>query len=93
MNERIDILYSEILSKCKELSCFEFEYYWEMWGIMWNPWFIEIAGKSITLSIKELTQSDLEHLVDLNRIEVVKIYLQDEMTDEFDRKRYRIKNR
>lgn len=93
MNERIDIIYSEILSKCEESNCFEFESYWEIWGVMWYPWFFEIAEKSISLSFNDLTQKDLEHLVDLDKIEVVKIYSEDEMTDEFDRKRYRIKSR
>ncbi len=93
MSERIDMIFAEIRSKCEESNCFEFEYYWEMWGLMWTPWFIEISEKTQNFSFNDLTQADLEELLKEEKIEVIKIYSKDEMTDEFDRKRYRIKSR
>ncbi|MFK7786555.1 MAG: hypothetical protein AB8B56_15650 [Crocinitomicaceae bacterium] len=89
--DRVEGIYIELLEKCTELDCFEFEYYWEMWGLMWYPWFVEIADKSVNLSFNDLTQSDLDQLVELNKAEVIKVYSQDEMTDEFDRRRYKLK--
>ncbi len=93
MSKRTDIIFSEIKSKLVELNCNEFEYYWEIWGVMWYPWFIEINGKSENFSFNDLTQEDLNQLVKENKIENIKVYSKDEMTDEFDRKRYRIKSR
>ena len=93
MTKRLDILFSEILLKCKESNCFEFEYFSEIWGVMWHPWFLEINGKSESFSFNDLTQEDFNQLVKENKIETIKVYSKDEMTDEFDRKRYRIKSR
>ncbi len=93
MSKRTDKIFSEIYSKLVQLDCYEFEYYWEMWGLMWYPWFIEINGKSESFSFNDLTQDDLNQLVNEDKIEIIKVYSKDEMTDEFDRKRYRIKSR
>ena len=93
MSKRTDIIFTEIKSKLIQLNCSEFEYYWEIWGVMWHPWFIEINGKSENFSFNDLTQEDLNQLVKENKIETIKVYSKDEMTDEFDRKRYRIKSR
>ncbi|WP_340153812.1 hypothetical protein [uncultured Marivirga sp.] len=93
MSKRTDIIFSEIHSKLVALNCTEFEYYWEIWGVMWYPWFIEIDGKSENFSFNDLTQKDLEELIKDEKIEIIKIYSKDEMNDEFDRKRYRIKSR
>lgn len=93
MSKRTDIIFSEIHSKLEESNCFEFEYYWEIWDVMWHPWFIEINGKSEKFSFNDLTQQDLGELAKEDKIEIIKVYSKDEMTDEFDRKRYRIKSR
>lgn len=91
MNNRLKILHSEILKKCVNYECYEFEFYWEIWGLMWYPWTLEINGKSESFSINDISYDDLEKLCDLGLIELIKVYSKEEMNDEFDRKRYRIK--
>lgn len=93
MSKRTDLIFSEIHSKLVELNCSEFDYYWEIWGVMWYPWFIEINGKSENFSFNDLTQEDLNQLEKEKKIETIKVYSKDEMTVELDRKRYRIKSR
>lgn len=91
MNDRLKIIYSEILEKCNNSNCFEFEYYWEILGVMWYPWTLEINGKSESFSLNDISYKDLEGLCDNGFLELIKEYTKEEMDDEFDRKRYRIK--
>ncbi len=94
MNDRLNQIILEIEQKCKEVNCFEFEYYWEVWGVMWYPLFIEINGKSESFSFKDISNNDLEILCTEGLIELVKEYEDDEKhKDEFDKKRYRLKSR
>lgn len=90
MENRIKLLHSEILEKCENLDSYEFEYYWEIWGVMWHPWFIEIKGKTQDFSLNDISFNDLNKLCDYGLIELIKEYSKDEMTDDFDRKKYRI---
>lgn len=48
INDRNLLIYSEILEKCNAENVYEFEYYWEIWGVMWYPWTIEINKKDQT---------------------------------------------
>ncbi len=91
MDERLTLFYSELLAKCKSANCYEFEFYWESWGILWDPWFLEIDGKSQVFSMNDVSFNDLEKLINLDLIELIKKYRKAEMKDEFDRKRYRLK--
>ena len=91
MNDRLKTLYSEILEKCGNSNCFEFEYYWEIWGVMWYPWTLEINGKPESFSLNDISDKDLDDLIKNGLIELIKEYPKEEMDDEFDRKRYRIK--
>ncbi|WP_298540903.1 hypothetical protein [uncultured Aquimarina sp.] len=93
MNDRLKILFSELLEKCNNANYFEFEYYWEIWGVMWYPWTLEIKGKSESFSLYDISYKDLENLCNNGQIELIKEYSIEEMEDEFDRKRYRILNR
>lgn len=92
MNERLKTLFTEILEKCNRANCFEFEYYWEIWGVMWYPWTLEINGRFQTFSLNDVSYQDLEELCNNGLIELIKEYSKEEMDDEFDRKRYRIMN-
>lgn len=90
MTERIKIFWMELYKQCNEQNCNEFDHYWEMWGVMWMPWFIDVNKKSLTFTANDISSEDLKILVEQGKIEIVKIYEQSEMDDEFDKKRYRI---
>jgi hypothetical protein len=90
MTERINIFWIELDRQCNEYNCSEFEYYWEMWGVLWMPWFIEVTSKSLNFSANDISINDLNFLVEKGKIEIIKIYDELEMNDEFDRIRYRI---
>ncbi|MCK8521920.1 hypothetical protein M0D21_10100 [Aquimarina sp. D1M17] len=62
MNDRLYKILQEIKQKCFEANCFEFEYHWEIWGVLWYPWFLEINGKSISFSVNDISSKDLENL-------------------------------
>ncbi|MCE3229691.1 MAG: hypothetical protein K0S32_4242 [Bacteroidetes bacterium] len=90
MTDRLEIFLHELTVHSLELKCDEFEFYWEMWGAWWTPWFLEIDKKSLSFSFNDISYSDLDELEKNGFIELIKVYDQTEMTDEFDRKRYRI---
>ncbi|TCI91800.1 hypothetical protein [Tenacibaculum sp. M341] len=90
MSDRLNTLYAEIIEKCNQLNCFEFEFYWEMWGVLWCPWCLEINGKSQSFSFNDVSYEDLDALIKNGLIVLIKEYTQEEMDDEFDRKRYRV---
>ncbi len=90
MNDRIALIYSELLEKCTQENVYEFEYYWEIWGVLWYPWTIEINQKYQTFTLNDISEGDLTALVKSEKISLIKTYEKAEMHDEFDRKRYRI---
>ncbi|WP_343662611.1 hypothetical protein [Chryseobacterium mucoviscidosis] len=90
IEERLNIFWIELEKQCNELNNSEFEFYWEMWGVWWMPWFIEVDKKSLKFSANDISSNDLKILVEKDKIEIVKIYERSEMQDEFDRIRYRI---
>lgn len=90
LTEKINLFWFELEKQCSELNSEEFEYYFEVWGVWWMPWFIEVNKKSLTFSANDISSEDLKILVEKGKIEIVKIYDKSEMEDEFDRKRYRI---
>lgn len=94
IEEKLNIFWIELEKQCNELNNSEFEFYLEMWGVWWMPWFIEVDKKSLTFSANDISSNDLNILVEKDKIEIIKIYERSEMQDEFDRIRYRIiKNR
>lgn len=90
LTERINLLWLELEKQCTELNSYEFEYFWEMWGVMWMPWFIMIDRNSLNFSANDISSDDLEILVKQGKLEIIKIYETHEMQDEFERIRYRI---
>ncbi|HAS44517.1 MAG TPA: hypothetical protein DCS93_28825 [Microscillaceae bacterium] len=87
MNERLNALISEITAKCNRANCFEFDYHWEYYGLMWYPWFLTINGNSESFSFNDLSYEDLEKLCDEGFIELIKEYSDNEKSeDEFDKK-------
>ncbi|EZH75361.1 hypothetical protein ATO12_00875 [Aquimarina atlantica] len=90
MDDRLELFLSELKERCSENNSNEFEYFWEMWGVLWMPWFIEINGESMYFTTNDISQNDLDQLHKDGFIELLKIYDQNEMKDEFDRKRYRL---
>jgi hypothetical protein len=93
IESRSELIYSEILKNCKLENTNEFEFYWEIWGVMWYPWTIEINKKFQTFSLNDISEDDLTELIKLKKIELIKTYEKSEMNDEFDRKRYKINGR
>lgn len=90
MTERMNVFWMELVKQCNEHNYYEFEYYWEMWGAWWMSWFIEVNSKSLIFSADDISNKDLNLLVENGKIEIVKIYNELEMNYEFDRIRYRI---
>ena len=90
IKERMDIFFPELVKQCEKHQCFEFEYYWEMWGVTWMPWFLEINGKDTTFTLNDIGSEDLNFLVENGSIKLIKEYEKEEMKDEFDRKRYEV---
>ena len=90
LNDRLNTIITELNQKCNDANTDEFEYYWEYFGYLWHPWTIEINGKWQTFSLNDISSEDLEELCSLNYLDLVKDYSDEEMEDEFDRKRYRL---
>ncbi|WP_433829047.1 hypothetical protein [Flavobacterium anhuiense] len=90
LTERINLLWSELEKQCAALNSDEFEYSWEMWGVMWTPWFIMVGDKSINFSANNLESADFDILVKQGKLEIVKIYEAHELKEEFEKIRYRI---
>lgn len=92
--EELNLFWSELTQKCKELNTNEFEFHWEMWGFDWHPWFIKVDGISLHFSVYGLRLSKkyvLSYLVEQGKIEIVKEYDKSEMDIvEYDKTRYRI---
>ena len=89
--DRLNLIWKEIEQQCRELNCFEFEYYWEMYDEFWNPWFIEANGNLLKFTVYDISNGDLRQLADKGHLEIIKVYDPSEMKDENDRIRYRIK--
>lgn len=90
LDRRIKRIYTELLEKCEQSNCYEFDYYWEIWGILWYPWTLEINGKYHSFSVNDLSYKDLNKMCDLGLIELVEEFSNHESKDERDHKRYRL---
>ena len=51
MNERLNALIPEITAKRNHVNCFEFDYHWEYYGLLWYPWFLKINTKPLRKSV------------------------------------------
>jgi len=90
LTERINLLWLELEKQCAALNSSEFEYSWEMWGVMWTPFFIMVDDKSLSFSATDIQSDDLDILVKQGKLEIIKIYEAHEMKEEFEKIRYRI---
>ena len=91
MDQRRQLILFELKKQCTEKQQDEFEYYWEIWGVNWYPWFLEFsAGDSLVFTANDVSSDDLNHFVEIGELEVVKVYDPTEMTEEFDRVRFRL---
>jgi hypothetical protein len=90
VKERMEIFFPELVNQCKKYECFEFEYYWEMWGAMWMPWFLEIDGNSSSFTANDIGGEDFVFLIKNGYIKLIKEYEQGADKDQFDRKRYKV---
>lgn len=92
LEERLNLFWLELKRQADEFNADEFEFYWEIWGVLWMPWFIEIEKKSLIFTANDISSKDLDVLIKMGFLEVVKVYETSEMKNEFDRKRFRILN-
>lgn len=90
LEERLKLFLFELKKQANALNSDEFEFYWEIWGVWWMPWFIEIDGKSLTFTANNICNEDLELLIKNGFIEIIKVYEDNEIKEEFGRKQYRL---
>ncbi|OXA65249.1 hypothetical protein B0A67_24670 [Flavobacterium aquidurense] len=57
-----------------EFKSNEFEFYWEIWGVWWMSWFIEVDGKSLNFIVNDISNKDLDELIEKGFIKLVKVY-------------------
>ena len=93
MDERKQLILAEIKTQCAEKQQDEFEYYWEIWGVNWYPWFLEFSPASpMKFTTNDIALEDLYYFVETGELEVVKVYEDHEMPEEFNRVRFRLKS-
>ncbi len=93
MDNRRKLILEELIKQCNENNVYEFDYYWEIWGVMWYPWFLEFSPqKTLIFTSNDISYDDLNYFISSGYLELVKEYTQEEMKDEFDKKRYKLKN-
>lgn len=92
MRDRRKLIWEELIKQCKENNIYEFEYYFEIWGVMWYPWFIEFSPqKPLKFTANDISYDDLNYFISCGDLELIKEYTQEEMKDEFGKKRYKLK--
>lgn len=79
MNDRLSLIYSELVEKCTENQTTEFEFFIEVWGVMWYPWFVEINGINQSFSFNDLSTTDLDDLVKSGCIEYIGSYSKEDI--------------
>ncbi len=82
MNLRQTEIFKELFDKCVYQKTTEFEYYVEIWGLMWYPSFIEINGANQTFKHNDISSEDLKLFCELGLIELIKTYMKDD-TDHY----------
>lgn len=91
MRESAAIVLKELRWHCDHLNAVEFDFIVEYWGILWHPWFIEVNGKNIPVSASDLTQDDLNELLEQGILKMVKDYPAEERDDlELSRTTYQL---
>ena len=93
INDRNEIIYTELKEKCEKENTIEFEYCFEILGVLWYFDSIEINKKFQIFTLKDVSELDLMELEKMKKIELIKVFSEEEMTGEFNRKRYKINSR
>ena len=91
MDKRLELFWEELLEHCKMNKNFEFIFKVEYWGILWMPWFIYLDDKSLKFSANDISEDDLDALINLSLIEFMEEIPPNDNIDIFAKK-YRIKN-
>lgn len=81
MRESAAVVLKELRWHCKHLNTLEFDFVVEYWGILWHPWFMEVKGKNIPISVSDLTLEDLNEWVEQGILKLVKEYPDHERND------------
>lgn len=94
MDERRALILTELKNQCKEKQLYEFEYYWEIWGVMWYPWFIEFPDRSnIKFTANDISLEDLYYFAEIGELIVLKKYESQELSDECERVQFQLINK
>ena len=81
----LKIIYEEIVQKCEQLTCTEFVYYWEIWGMLWYPWTLEMNGQYPYFSVNDISAKDLGKSCDVGLIELIEETPNTVLGDAFDK--------
>lgn len=71
-----------------EINAKEFEYSYELWGVFWMPWFVEVDGKDIRFPLNEISVADFDYMEQKGLLVFVKDL--ENRDDRFGRKIYQI---
>jgi hypothetical protein len=92
MDERRRVILEELKNQCAEKQQREFEHYWEIWGVNWYPWSVDFPdGTHLSFTANDISLEDLYYFAEIGELEVVKVYEDHEMPEEFNRVRFRLK--
>lgn len=91
MDKRLQLFWDELLEQCEMNEKFEFIFKVEYWGILWMPWFIYLDDKSLKFTANDISEDDLNALIDCSLIEFIEEIPPNDTLD-LDTKKYRIKN-
>jgi hypothetical protein len=72
MDKRLKTFWSELLTHCNRLNDYNFTLEVEYWGILWMPWFIYIKGESLKFSANDISNDDLNKLIEFNTLKKLK---------------------
>lgn len=91
MRESAATVLKELRWHCNQLNTDEFDFVVEYWGILWHPWFMEVKGKNIPISVSDLKKDDLDEWVEQGIVKLLKEHPDDEHNDlELTRTTYRL---
>lgn len=74
MRESAALVFKELRWQCDHLNTAEFDIMVEYRGVLWHPWFIEVNGKNIPMSVVDLAQEDLDEWVEQGILKLLKDY-------------------
>ncbi|MBN9299970.1 MAG: hypothetical protein J0I41_23410 [Filimonas sp.] len=91
MDKRLELFWNELLAECELNKNFEFIFKIEYWGILWMPWFIYLDDRSLSFSVNDISEDDLNTLISLGLIEFIEEIPSNDTLDIITKK-YRIKS-